>query len=209
MKLGQSKIVQVLRHRAYLPFWEITGSLVDRYYGVSTQRTIELTQLGIPKDVGSRYQPVPYNSLWRIFKLISAYKLDSILDVGCGLGRPFVVAKQFAYKKYYGVDISEELIDLCLENTRRLGIKCDLSVCDIDEYQLPDGDLFIYLFNPFGEEKMKNLVRKIIRRSGRTLIAYHNPKHNNCLPQEYLKERVLWKHFGMYRETCEIYFFEG
>lgn len=208
MKLGQSRIAQVFRHRVYLPFRTITASLVDGYYGISTQRIIELNQLGIPQDAGSRYETVSYNNLWKIFQAVSVYNLDSFLDIGCGLGRPFVVAKQFEYKNYYGIDISLQLINLCFDNTKKLGINCNLSICDIDDYQLPEGDnLFIYLFNPFGEEKMKNLVKKIVGRSGKTLVAYHNPKFNSSFSRVNLKTKILWSHFGMYSEICEIYLY--
>ena len=63
------------------------------------------------------------------------------------------------------------------------------------------------MFNPFGGDKVKNLVNKIVERSSVTVVAYHNPKFNNFFPQENLRHKITWNHFGMYREVCDIYIF--
>lgn len=145
MNLGKTKIAQIFRHRVYIPFREMLAYFEDRLYGIKTQRIIELSSLGISLNAGSRYEPIFYENLRTIFQFASAYKLNSFLDIGCGLGRPFVVAKKYGYNNYYGVDISEKLIELCYLNVKKLNINCSLSVGDIDEYQLPEEDLFIYL----------------------------------------------------------------
>ena len=147
MKLGQTRVAQVFRHRIYIPFRGILAKLIDKQYSVNTEGIIELNQLGISKNVGSRYETISYSNLRRIFFVASSYNLDSFLDVGCGLGRSFVVAKQFNYKKFYGVDISPQLIKLCASNTSKLAINCNLSCCDVDEIKLPEGDLFICLIH--------------------------------------------------------------
>ena len=58
----------------------------------------------------------------------------------------------------------------------KIGISPSLSYSDIDNFNIPAEKLVIYLFNPFGEERMTNLVAKLVRRSEKTLVIYHNPK---------------------------------
>jgi len=59
-----------------------------------------------------------YNSrLRRVSELLADFSCGKVLDVGCG---PGIVSKTFLKKpiEYYGVDVSEEMIKVCIERHR-------------------------------------------------------------------------------------------
>ena len=57
----------------------------------------------------------------------------------------------------------------------KVGASPSLSCSDVDNFEIPSGKLVIYLFNPFGEERMANLIAKLVPREEETLVIYHNP----------------------------------
>tara|TARA_E500000331_G_scaffold350205_1_gene394685 strand:- start:536 stop:1156 length:621 start_codon:yes stop_codon:yes gene_type:complete len=173
---------QVFRHRLYIPFLDFIDKIKDKSRRIRTQKYIELEDLGISKKIGSRYESISYSKL----KLLSLFSLkegfSSFLDIGCGLGRPIIVAGENGYKNLYGVDISSILIDECKKNIKKIGLKVKLECSDVENYNLPTGKLCIFLFNPFGKEKIEALINKIKNRKQDTLILYHNPKYSNLSP---------------------------
>ena len=76
-------------------------------------------------------------------------------------------------------------------------LKTSLSCSDIDNFNIPAEKLVIYLFNPFGEERMTNLVAKLVRREEETLVIYHNPKHFECFKNQRKIKTQVWNHFGL------------
>ena len=173
----------------------------DKYRKISTQKYIELEDLGISKKIGSRYESISYSKL----KLLSLFSLNegfsSFLDIGCGLGRPIIVAGESGYKKLYGVDVSSSLIDICKKNIKTIGLKAELECSDVDNYDLPSGKLCIFLFNPFGKEKIQDLIDKVKNRNQDTLILYHNPKHSNLFPNHFKFNEFNWNNFGFIRKN--------
>lgn len=203
--IAKSYPFQVFRHRIYIPFLNLIDHMKDKYRKISTQKYIELEDLGISKKIGSRYESISYSKL----KLLSLFSLNegfsSFLDIGCGLGRPIIVAGESGYKKLYGVDVSSSLIDICKKNIKTIGLKAELECSDIDNYDLPSGKLCIFLFNPFGKEKIQDLIDKVKNRNQDTLILYHNPKHSNLFPNHFKFNEFNWNNFGLYKEKCFCY----
>jgi hypothetical protein len=87
----------------------------------------------------------------------------------------------------------------------RLGVSASLSCSDVDNFEIPSGKLVIYLFNPFGVERMTDLVKKLVFREYETLIIYHNPKHSECFKNLNKIKTLTWNHFGLYTEKAFIY----
>lgn len=122
------------------------------------------------------------------------------MDIGCGLGRSLVVANEVGFIDLYGVDISDNLISRCQNNMSKVGVFASLSCIDV-----PSGKLAINLFNPFGEERMTNLIAKLVRRKEETLVIYYNPKHFECFKNHSKIKTQVWNHFGLYLEQVFIY----
>ena len=195
---------QVFRHRIYLPILSLIDRWKDLLRGIKTEDIFELNELGINPIFGTRYQPTSYATLRRVLKIAKNKGFQTIVDIGCGSGRSLVVANEVGFSNLYGVDISSKLIENSKLNFRKLNINAHLNVCDVSKYELPNGDLVIFLFNPFGAEKVSELVKKLVSRESKYLVIYHNPKHSQCFPSE-PKLIDLKTHFGMYDELTYFY----
>ena len=199
--------LQEFRHRVYLPMFSFLGSINDFFRGINTERIIELDEVGIDKTMGSRSETISYGKLKSVLSFARTERFDRLCDIGCGLGRSFIVGKECGFSEFYGVGISSEIIDLCKINLSKKDISAHLKSCDVDDYSLPNGKLVIYLFNPFGLEKMTNLAEKIHKRDSDTLIIYYNPKYPEVFKESFKIKEIVWNHFGMYREMVYFYRF--
>tara|TARA_B100000767_G_C19666587_1_gene493378 strand:+ start:215 stop:850 length:636 start_codon:yes stop_codon:yes gene_type:complete len=206
-KIAKTYPFQVFRHRCYIPCLNFIDYMKDKYRKIDTQKYIELEDLGINKKLGSRYESISYSKLKEIFKFSLDRGFTSFLDIGCGLGRPIIVAGESGFVNLHGVDISTFLIDQCHKHLKSNKLKANLECGDVSAYNLPPGKLCIFLFNPFGEDKIKDLFTKIAERNEETLVLYFNPKHFNIIDGRFKVDDFRWKNFGLYEEKCFVYLF--
>ena len=204
-KIMKSYPLQVFRHRIYLPYLSMLGYFGDFKRGIVTQEIIELNDLGINSSVGTRFETISYANLKRSLMFAKNLGFDKFLDIGCGLGRSLVVANEVGFFDLYGVDISDNLISRCQNNMSKVGVSASLSCIDVADFDVPSGKLVIYLFNPFGEERMTDLVSRLACREEETLVIYHNPKHSECFKNQTKIKTHTWNHFGLYLEKAFIY----
>ena len=181
------------------------GYFGDVRRGIVTQEIIELNDLGIDSSVGTRFETISYAHLKSSLMFAKNLGFDSFLDIGCGLGRSLVVANEVGLIDLYGVDISDNLISRCQNNMSKVGVSASLSCVDVADFDVPSGKLVIYLFNPFGEERMTDLVSRLACREWETLVIYHNPKYSECFKNETKIKTHTWNHFGLYLEKAFIY----
>lgn len=109
----------------------------------------------------------------------------TFIDIGCGKGKPLLIASEFAFRRVIGVDISKSCIAIAKHNielfTRGNQKQIDrfqLVVSDAEFFTFPCGPLFLFLFNPFGLstlEKMLDALKEALNDEQRkVLIAYRN-----------------------------------
>jgi len=201
--MGLSRFFQ---EEFYVPFLHWLDWFEDRKRGVNTQQNFELADLGISSHLGNKYQPVGYRRLKKILKLATSINPKStFVDVGCGLGRPILVALELGFQRVIGVDISNELIEICKKNFGVNSNKIKLFCCDIDDYVFPEGDLTIFLFNPFGKDRLAKLLLKLNITGNTGLIIYFNPKHHEVFDKSKLVKELKWWNFGLFEERCNFY----
>lgn len=205
--ISKSYFFQIFRHRIYVPLISFVDSLNDYYLGVQTNKIIELNQLGISQSVGNRYESVSFSRLKQV--LFFAFNLGyrEIIDLGSGMGRTLLVASKVGFTKLQGVEISNQLINICEQNFRKLGILTFTLHClDVTKYQFPkQGKICVFMFNPFGAEIMESVISKIYARNDDTLVIYHNPKHSDLFNKSQLLKQFTWNHFGLYEEKTFLY----
>lgn len=204
-KLMKSYPFQVFRHRVYLPLLNLLGILGDLRRGVTTSKIIELNELGLNPDVGVRCETVSYRKLHQAFKVAKSYGFNKFCDIGCGLGRAVLVADEVGFNELYAVDISPELISMAKDNLKKRKVSAVLSCSDVNDFLIPGGRLVVYLFNPFGKERMTLLIEKLKKRQSETLVVYHNPKFHSCFKPSHKVRSITWQHFGLYNETVHFY----
>jgi SAM-dependent methyltransferase len=109
----------------------------------------------------------------------------TFLDLGCGKGRPSMVASEFPFSDIVGVDISRELLEVARQNAaiiqRRFPDRTPIRAVESDALKfMPDNErIVVFLFNPFPREVGVQLVQGIEKRlaDGRTqmFIVSYNP----------------------------------
>lgn len=161
----------------------------DQSLGVATCGVVELDRLRIEspnRRFGVRYQPTAYRVFARVLARLDEMGLDYrrtvLVDLGCGKGRVLVLAKARPFGLRIGVEFSRALCDVALANLRRSeGTDGAYQVVcgDVAGWPLPDQDLLIYCYNPFGEPVMRAVLAAIaerVRRSDRPVaLVYANP----------------------------------
>lgn len=108
----------------------------------------------------------------------------TFLDLGSGKGRTLLMASDYPFRRIVGVELLPSLHAIAQENLAKYkseSQKCFAleSVCADATAFLPPGDpLVIFLFNPFPESGMRQVVRNLeesLRGHPRAVyLVYHN-----------------------------------
>lgn len=114
---------------------------------------------------------------------ISGY---TFIDMGCGKGRPLIVASEYAFSLALGYDISADLVRTANANAVKIAQRFPhrppiRAVSEgVSEMKLPAGNAVVFLYNPFGRDLMASLLGKLeaALESGsirHLFVVYDNP----------------------------------
>lgn len=98
----------------------------------------------------------------------------TFIDIGCGKGRPMIVATEFPFEAVLGYDIAAPLVDTANRNAaivaRRFPDRTPMRafVDDATTMPFPSKNIVAFFFNPFGAELMT-----IMRRRFEEALAGH------------------------------------
>jgi cyclopropane fatty-acyl-phospholipid synthase-like methyltransferase len=139
------------------------------------------------------------------------YSQYTFIDVGSGKGRVLFVAAEYPFRKVMGVEFSNALHDDAVANLKRYKFprrRCaDIEPVHADarEFEFPNDNLVIYLFNPFGDEVMErmleNLERSLKRHPRHVIVVMLWPEHSDVV------ERMAI--MRVYRKTRRHHIFEA
>ncbi len=109
------------------------------------------------------------------------------LDLGSGKGRALLLACDYPFRAVTGVEFAAELHATATRNLARRGDpRASALLGDATAVALPEGDLLVYLFNPFEETIIRAVARRLValppERDVRLL--YVNPRHRDALAAE-------------------------
>jgi 16S rRNA G966 N2-methylase RsmD len=167
-----------------------TDLLFDRRYGVRTAGDYEAGELGLNVHCCLGYRPAGWMSLRRILSPCEVTDRDVFVDLGSGMGRVVLQATRYPFRKVIGVEISETLHDIALENIdrNRRRPRCldiELVHADVLKYELPDDVTVVFLYNPFQGEVFATVIERLVQsveRNPRQLrIIYANPVEEQLL----------------------------
>lgn len=177
----------------------------ERKYGIRTTGADDLGHLekeGIDITHSTIYMPADYSLLEMLFSRISHENHKHLLDIGCGKGRTLCVAAHFGFIKMTGVDFSGKLCIKAIENMRQTmkkqpGARCVIHNKDAASFSIPDDTDCIFLFNPFDETIMQNIVENITaslsHASRKLTVIYLNPLHKNIFQAAGFRETFNMK----------------
>jgi predicted RNA methylase len=114
------------------------------------------------------------------------YEEYTFVDLGSGKGRMLLVAAEYPFRKIQGVEFAVQLHRAAEHNIARYRHRrqrCrDIQSLNVDaaEYKFPDGNLVLYLYNPFGLEVTKkvfaNLEKAIAHTPRDVAVIMVNPE---------------------------------
>ncbi|CAN5484021.1 hypothetical protein BH09BAC3_BH09BAC3_33990 [soil metagenome] len=138
------------------------------------------------------YYPANEPSLHLVFRFLGNRKVDftkfTFIDLGCGKGKPLLIASSYPLKSIVGVEASVSTSKIAGENIskyKNVKQKCsDITVqnADIFQYLLPEENLIILLSNPFDRDSplYTELLNKIEAHGSLTgkkiFIIYYCPE---------------------------------
>ncbi|HUS34236.1 MAG TPA: class I SAM-dependent methyltransferase [Verrucomicrobiae bacterium] len=187
----------------------------DGEWGVDTSGILAPPRSGSNWAHAVRYEGCRATDLEKTLRTLESAGVTfsdyTFVDFGAGKGRAVLVACRFPFQKVQGVEYSAELCDVARANLQRFPDQekrcraAEIVCADASECSIPDGQLVIFLFNPFGEPVMKRLIENIIasgRKSApRIILIYFRPEFG-----------YLWKEAGFVElpnapESASIYEF--
>lgn len=108
----------------------------------------------------------------------------TFIDLGSGKGRTLLMAAEYPFRRIVGVELLPALHEIAQENLRQYkseAQQCSAleAICgDATQFALPQEPLLIYLFNPFPEAGLRqvigNLAQSLREHPRRVFVLYHN-----------------------------------
>lgn len=176
----------------------------DRRWGVDTagmEIPAESDVIGSSWAYGSRYQGIDVESLEQtLAELNLDFRRFAFIDIGSGKGRAVLAASRHPFAKVIGVEYSAQLHAAAERNVERFPsseVRCgqlELVCDDATKLELPGGPLVLFLYNPFGEVIMNEVmanVRQSYQQSPRRIIVLYF----------YAVAADVWKNSGFMAET--------
>ncbi|TCP34155.1 class I SAM-dependent methyltransferase [Sphingomonas sp. BK235] len=109
------------------------------------------------------------------------------LDLGSGKGRALLLACDYPFRAVTGVEFAAELHATATRNLARRGDpRATALLGDATAVALPDGDLLVYLFNPFEAAIVRAVARRLaaLPPERDIRLLYVTPRHRDALAAE-------------------------
>ena len=163
---------------------------------------------------GVQYQASEPQLFFEILdKLPASMKDFTFIDLGSGKGRTLLMASRYAFHRIIGVELLPELNAIARQNIARYndaGQKCfslESRGQDAREFVFPPEPIVLYLFNPFPEEILRqvlaNLRLSLLGSPRAVYIIYHNLVHDAVFAAHgWLKEIVKTHQYAIYEAVA-------
>jgi SAM-dependent methyltransferase len=162
---------------------------IDLQYGTDTSGLVD--PLTLQRDASLVGQLRPYMGsqptiIRRALDTLGDISGYTFVDIGCGKGRPMIVASEYPFALALGYDISADLVRTANANAvlmaRHFPQRPPMRAlhANVADLQVPSGNVVVFMFNPFGPELMAALLQKLegALDSGaidHLFIVYDNP----------------------------------
>ena len=178
--IGRS-VIGFYDRRQVFPGWNREHPY-DRMHGVQTSGASPGYVLGPDMPPYGAAQP---SIIRAALATIPEPQLCHFVDLGCGKGRPLLLATEFGFRVVTGVEFSAALCSIARRNAAVFASsyparpRVEIIVGDALAYALPDDNLVIFLYRPFdqgGTQRLLNSVESSLRSKPRNLyIVCYNP----------------------------------
>jgi predicted RNA methylase len=107
-------------------------------------------------------------------------------DLGCGMGRATIIAREYNFRSIIGVEISPDLCKIAVQNAAivsdRYPGRTAIQICnaDAESFVYQSADAMVFLYHPFGVNILRSVVEslaRLVESGNRVVIIYENPVH--------------------------------
>lgn len=151
----------------------------ERQCGVDITPHHSVRELGLSPLRSVNYANSGTRYLRHVLSHLPITPQDGFYDFGCGKGGVLIAAAQHAYGLLGGVELSERLYPICLENLRKLRVGAVVTRADAADIHDLDDYTHFYFFNPFPELVMQqvltNILESLAARPRAVTLIYKNP----------------------------------
>jgi len=176
----------------YHPITQWLDNRFDRRYGTDTTQYLHRSDFDLDAEVADHARNYGASPDRTFLRFLRQQQLDysdyTFIDLGCGKGRTLLLASQFPFKKIVGVEVEPAIHATCLRNIAIRFADSKVSQRPVEalcmsagDYDFPDGNILLYLFNPFDEYIMRQVAQKLRRAVESTSrfirIVYFHPNH--------------------------------
>jgi SAM-dependent methyltransferase len=131
------------------------------------------------------YQPTVEEEFGEIMQHLATVDFErfTFIDLGSGKGRALLLAAMYPFAQIVGVEVQPELDAIARENIERFeepGQQChciEAHCTDAREYEFPLSDLVVYLFNPFPDYVLREVLTNLVasaRQAARAIYVLYN-----------------------------------
>jgi SAM-dependent methyltransferase len=162
--------------------------LFEKFHGVDFEASVNIEMLTSNNSESLKhatfYQAIPCDALRSIFNEIRNLNRSfvSFVDVGSGKGKACISAsKTGLFNEIIGIDISERLIGISIQNAKLLNISGITFRCeDAALFKLPKNPCVVYMYNPFDEEILSMFIDNNIEhfKTYNSIIIYAYDIHD-------------------------------
>jgi SAM-dependent methyltransferase len=167
---------------------------IDAEYGIDTSGVIPADQCAPEASMAARMSPYA-GSQPSIVRASLASLPDhaayAFADLGCGKGRPLVLASEFPFRAIVGIEISKALVEIARRNARAVATRypertpIEVRAGDATLAPALGGRVVYYMYHPFDRSLVLALIENIERLLGSALdhafFVYYNPVHGDVL----------------------------
>jgi len=177
------RLIRTYRDRKYrwLSASRIRRDGFDRRHGTDTSRIVQT------KDAAGRdvhwYETASASAISAaIEKLGIDPEIFTFIDLGCGKGKPLLIAAGFPFRRIIGVDVDASCLAIARKNVGicEQSARIELVVADATRYAFPPGPLLVYLYNPFPGHVLRVVLQRLACRLDETAdpiaVIYMHPR---------------------------------
>ena len=187
------------------------GQRFDAEHGVTTEALVFLGELD-PHAIGpslehaTHYEPTPVAQAEALLAASPLRPEDAtFIDLGAGMGRVVLLAARRPFRAVIGVEISPALVEIARENLasardpRRIVRDVKVVRADAAGYVFPNGDLVVYLYNPFRAPLLDTVLANLMSpgEPREVVVLYHTPVERATLDAHEAFEPVADLGFGL------------
>lgn len=165
--------------------------LRERAYGMRTETSVSLEELGLAHPERLLYVPSSWKSVRTLANILKPTPDDTFVDFGSGKGRVVVLlARRLALRRVVGVEISPELHAVASQNLEasksRLKTRVvDLVNADVTAFNIPNDMTIAYIYSSFTGEIFRDMIRSVERNlpnftGGRLVVALQLPTNGSA-----------------------------